>query len=66
MSIVLINIVVNQYDAALISSQEEFILMATFGNKFCALVQKGLLICPSNYVLFCYAHSGIIFTAASY
>ena len=51
MLIVLINIAVNQYDA----SQEEFIMMATFGNKFCTLVQKALLICPRNYVLFCYA-----------
>ena len=29
--------------------------MVTFGNKFCTLVQKMLLICHPNYVLFCYA-----------
>ena len=59
MSVVLIKIAVNQYDATLHiiirRFQEEFISIATFGNKFYTFVQKTLLICPRNYVLYCYA-----------
>ena len=38
--------------------------MATFGNKFCMLVKKTLLICPLNYVLFCYAQITMSCTAS--
>ena len=44
--------------------QEEFILMATFGNKFSTLVQEMLLFCPCNDVLFCFAKITMSCTAS--